>query len=462
MQPFTAKTCTLPVERILFRRWLGKVKYNKRMNENQGGIAINREDNWFQLDTAANLYPAIVSYRQVSIFRLCCTLTETIDPEILQSALYLTLQRHPSFNVRLKRGAFWNYFENNTNVAKVTEETGSPCQLIELKQNDDFLFRVTWFRNRINLEIFHALSDGGGGLEFLKTLVYYYLNLQGKCISTDGMIRTLETKADSEEIENSFFRYYNPAVNKPQPPEEKALHIQGKALPMNHLRIVQGIIPVDQTLALARSEQASLTEYLTAVLFKSFFAALPADTDPTAMVKISIPVNLRNHFPSRTMRNFSFYVYTGIRFQDRELPLDQLIQQVQSQLREMARPENLQPRINPDVSYTQNAAMRIVPLEAKNKLIKQVHRLVGEDLFTCSLSNLGAVQLPESMLPFISQFDFTLSSSERIPTNCSMCSYQNTLVITFVSNIEERTVERTFFRILAEQGLEIKIDSNEN
>ena len=423
---------------------------------------MNKEETWYQLDTAANLYPAIVSSRQVSIFRLSCTLTEKIDPEILQTALLVTLERFPTFNVRLKRGAFWNYFETNTNKPIVLEESGSPCQLIELKKNDDFLFRVTWFDKRINLEIFHALSDGGGGMEFLKSLVYYYLKLQEKNVFPEGMIKTLETKPDAGEIENSFLKYYDPSADAPVPAQEKAYHIKGKPLPANQVRVIQGIVPVDQLLSLSRSMNVKMTEYLTAILIKAYFNTMPEDSDPKSMINISVPINLRNLFPSTSVRNFSFYVIPAIRFDKRDLPLADLVEDVKKQVREMAKKENLQPRINPDVAISQNAALRFVPLDAKNKMIKMVHQVVGEDLFTCSLSNLGPIKLPESMNPYVTQFDFILSASGRIATNCSMCSFKNTQVISFVSNIEERTLEREFFRLLAEQGLSVRIESNEN
>jgi hypothetical protein len=124
------------------------------------------EDVWYELDTAAKLYPAILSPKQANVFRLCCTLTEPVDPEILQTALYITIQRYPSFNVRLKRGLFWFYFESNTNLPVVSEETTYPCQMIDPAQNGDYMFRVSWFGHRINLEIFHVIADGTGGIDF--------------------------------------------------------------------------------------------------------------------------------------------------------------------------------------------------------------------------------------------------------------------------------------------------------
>ena len=44
-------------------------------------------------------------------------------------------------------------------------------------KNRNYLFRVTYYKYRINLEVFHVLTDGMGGINFLKELTYQYLRL---------------------------------------------------------------------------------------------------------------------------------------------------------------------------------------------------------------------------------------------------------------------------------------------
>ncbi|HAD20370.1 MAG TPA: hypothetical protein DCF42_08245, partial [Lachnospiraceae bacterium] len=52
-----------------------------------------------------------------------------------------------------------------------------PCRYINAEANKNYLFRVTYFRRRINLEVFHVLTDGMGAINFLKELLYQYLRL---------------------------------------------------------------------------------------------------------------------------------------------------------------------------------------------------------------------------------------------------------------------------------------------
>ena len=50
--------------------------------------------------------------------------------------------------------------------------------------------RVLYYRNRIAVEYFHVLSDGGGAVTYLKTLVARYLTLRygAKIPPTDGVL----------------------------------------------------------------------------------------------------------------------------------------------------------------------------------------------------------------------------------------------------------------------------------
>ena len=57
------------------------------------------------------------------------------------------------------------------------EENTFPCRFIRPNKNHSYLFRVTYYKNRINLEVFHVLTDGMGGINFLRKLTYQYLRL---------------------------------------------------------------------------------------------------------------------------------------------------------------------------------------------------------------------------------------------------------------------------------------------
>ena len=63
--------------------------------------------NWMRLDNAALIFPAIRHRRWVNAFRVSATLTEAVDPAVLQRAVEELAPRFPTMYVRLRTGVFW-------------------------------------------------------------------------------------------------------------------------------------------------------------------------------------------------------------------------------------------------------------------------------------------------------------------------------------------------------------------
>ena len=411
-----------------------------------------KNENWYPLETSAKIYPAIISPRQPSVFRLSCTFEEEIDPAILQTALNVTLTRYPGFAMTLKRGAFWFYFEELSGTPELQPEQKYPCQMIDPKEEGGFLFRVTWYKKRVNIEIFHVIADGTAGLEFLKTLAFYYLLLSGKDVRPGEFVRTLGRKPTAEEQENSFLRYYDPMIPSDRT-DNPALHYSGTPLPDEHSGALHIRIKTAPLLALSHALEATLTEYLTAQLLRSFFEVLDGKADPNGCVKISVPINLRKIFPSETLRNFTYFANIGEPLSNADEPIEKTIRSVRTQLRAMCARESLISRLNPNVSSENNLLLRAAPLSLKQLVLRQAHHILGDNLFTASFSNLGIIRLDDSMEKHIRCFDFGLSCSDLVPLNLSMCSYRDAAFMTFSSRIRERSVEKAFVRKLSAEGM---------
>ena len=67
-------------------------------------------DNWYQVDNVAKVFLATVSKRDPKTLRVSCTLKETIDPGLLQSAVLSAIQDRPQIQMRIRRassGTIW-------------------------------------------------------------------------------------------------------------------------------------------------------------------------------------------------------------------------------------------------------------------------------------------------------------------------------------------------------------------
>ena len=149
----------------------------------------NHTIEWEKLDNTANLFPAIATQNMTNVYRISVTLKEEVQGAVLQLALDKVLERFDTFRVRMRKGIFWYYFETNTKSAPtVYQENDYPCRYIEPYENNNYLFRVTYYKKRINLEVFHVLADGMGGMNFLREITYQYLRLIHKEISSDQIL----------------------------------------------------------------------------------------------------------------------------------------------------------------------------------------------------------------------------------------------------------------------------------
>ena len=163
----------------------------------------NKDRIWYRLDNAAILYPSIQSDRITTMFRLSATLTEPVEPSILQSALIKIIERFPYYRVKLNKGLFWYYLEHNPKTPRIQKDVQYPCGRLSPILNRNFLFRVCYYNCRIAVEFCHALTDETGAVTLLKALVYKYLKDAGKKLSDSTGILTIDEKPDKEEFEDS-------------------------------------------------------------------------------------------------------------------------------------------------------------------------------------------------------------------------------------------------------------------
>src|SRR5690625_4492863 len=119
---------------------------------------------WVRLDNASNIFLAARSETDPKVFRLSAELDEPIDPAILQRALDTTYDRYRLYHAVLRRAIFWYYLQDSDLRPTVEPDTKYTCAPIYDADRTGLLFRVLYHRQRIALEVFHALSDGTGAL----------------------------------------------------------------------------------------------------------------------------------------------------------------------------------------------------------------------------------------------------------------------------------------------------------
>lgn len=417
---------------------------------------------WYKLDLSAIVYPTLQRRDFSSVYRLSVVLKEEIQPDVLQRALNMTMPRFPTYKAAIRKGLFWRYLEpNNRPGPFVQEDVKNPCQPMHFKANNRYLVRVYYFRNRISLEAHHSLGDGTGGMCVLQTLTATYLRLLGHTeIQNGGFVLDINGEPEAEELEDAYMKYANAKVCPPRL-QEKAYRVRGTAETFYTLNIIDGIMSVSEVMAVAKKYHATITEYLNAVLLYALLQKQKEDVRVREKpVKIAMPVNLRRFFPSRTLRNFITMIYPGVDPRLGDYTFEEIVVQVHNYMKYYINEKLLRGDITTNAETQRNPFIRVVPLFIKDMVVKTFYTKIQDRNSSAGLTNMGALKVPEGMIPYIERFDIYMGQPFSRRTNCAIISFQDTLTINFASSIVEADVERNFFRKLVQDGIHVKIESN--
>ena len=412
------------------------------------------EREWSRLDNAAKIFPPNVSGHDTKVFRFACQLKEDVQPQLLQQAAEDTLKLFPIFRSVMKQGLFWCYLEESDQLPQVREEYLPPCAAIYDPSKRNLLFRVTYYRRRINLEVFHAITDGTGALHFLRTMVSRYLQLAHSQVLVNVPVVDYEASLD-QRGEDSFLKYYDPAKKEGKPKWQKAYRIHKELLPEGRLQVLEGIMPVKEIIGLSKQYGVTMSVFLTAILLQSIGEGMPVRFRKRPVVS-AVPVNLRNFFPSGTARNFFALINVGYRFDTGSGQLEDILATVKQQFDDALDKEKMAARIGQMASLERNPILRIVPWVIKKQALRLANR-VAQQYNTTSFSNLGRITMPEELDPYIERFDVFVST-DRV--QICLCSYKDQLVISTTSSFVDTQIQTRFFRKLTEMGVHVQIDSN--
>ncbi len=454
-------------------RWHAYVLYCLSENMPQDFETINRfmdkvlsparSLRWMKLDNAAKIYPAAKRRNWNNFFRISATLTEPVDVAVLRSALDVTARRFPSIAVRLRRGMFWYYLEQIPHSPAIQEEKSCPLAHAPFHEVRQCAFRVLVYHNRFAVEFFHALTDGTGGLTFFKTLLAEYLSQKyGLTIPAgDGVLGRLE-EPDAEELEDSFLRY---AGNiKASRKEATAWHLTGTPEKDGFKDLVTLMIPAPALKECAKAHGVTVTELLCAAMMQAI-CQLQAEKVPQRSrrkpVKVLLPVNLRNLFPSKTLRNFASYITPEVDPRMGDYTFDEICAAVHHRMGLENNPQTMRAKFAANVASEQSPLLRVMPLFIKNLAMKAVFDTVGECKSCLCLSNLGVVRLPEVMAPYVARMDFIIGVQAKAPHNCGVLTWNDTVYINCIRSIREPELELHFYRVLHQLGLPVKVESNQ-
>ncbi len=446
-----------------------RMKESKQQNREEKKVSVEKAENqkkglrreqlaWDKLDNTANLFPVIANEDMTNVYRISANLTEEVDRVLLQEALNRILSQFSVFRMRLRMGFFWYYFEENTRPAPIVRhEYSYPGAYIDKSRNNHYMFRVTYHDCRINLEVFHALTDGAGGILFLKELVYQYLRLRyPELLEQDKDKISSGIFLDKEDSYVKNFKKGQGKVYK----SEKALTLQGERLAKGEVSVVHGYLPVDQLKAVSKKYGVTINQYLVGTFVYAIYKEYLKKKSSKIPIRCCVPVNLRPYYNSHTMKNFFAMVFATFTPEREDYTYEEVLDLVAKDLKEQVTPENLDKIMSYNVSNERNWILRAVPLVIKNFVLKQVYGM-STKATTSTVTNIGNIELKEPYRKYVDNFSAILSMSKGQNMKGTVCSYNGILTFTFSSVLFDTSIQKGFFQKLGEDGVTVTVESND-
>ncbi len=429
---------------------------------------------WLPLDNASKIFLSTMSNVDTKVFRITAGLAKLVRPDLLQEALDSAYDSFPMYHGIIRRGTFWYFIERSDLRPEIAPENDIPCAQIFTQGYRGLLFRVLYRANRIHLEVFHALSDGNGAISFFQLLLITYLRL---CRLADG--QTADTPLPhyiaSDSAQDSFTEFFsakaapsnssttdaNPSdttSTTPPPklpkPKEKVYHVKGRQTTDGRMNILELHLRTSKVLTTARAAGGTLTTYLSAIFMQAIYDTMPPQTKAARdwQFVLSVPVDLRQFYPSLTSRNFFATVMLRYVFQrGREASLAEITAELSENLRQEATKERISAKAQSLVKLEQNIFLRLTPLYLKDAVLRLANHVNNRGI-TASMTNVGRFRMPGEIQDDL-QEAIILTSAVR--PQFSVQSYDNDLSITFTSPKMSTAIQDRYREILEEQGLTI-------
>ena len=403
---------------------------------------------WRKLDNAAKLYSAASNKKDTRVFRFYCELKEEVKPALLQKALDQTMETFPMFLMVLRKGLFWHYLEPCNLHPIVKEEYKEPCSRLYIKDKKNLLFEVTYYKKRINFEVFHVLTDGTGATEFLKELVTNYLYLAHKEEGLEQISMLPEDMTVQDQEDDSFLKYYSKEQRRPKEKKIHAFQIRKKKKDGHHLHVHESVVLVQDVLNRSRELGVSMTVFLTAVYLMAIHEEMSKMQEKRPVV-LMVPVNLRKFFPSTSMLNFFNWIEPGYDFTKQDNSFEAVLEYTKEFFKEQLTKEKMSAHISELLALELHPILRLAPLELKNLCIHAGAKF-SEKNVTAIFSNMSVVKMPESYVPYIERFGVYTNTPKL---ELCLCSFQDKLSFAFTSRYDTENIERNFYRMLKEQGI---------
>jgi NRPS condensation-like uncharacterized protein len=220
-------------------------------------------------------------------------------------------------------------------------------------------------------------------------------------------------------------------------------------------------VPLEDILPIVKARGLTVTDYLMAVYLYAFYTANPDARRSRRPIQIGVSVSLRQFYPSESLRNFSLSASPGFYPRTKEdYTFEDILAATRGKLAAASAREEMHKLLCQSVNLTNSPLFRAIPNVIKRQFMKMGKLLVGDMTNTSVLSNMGRFQLPPCVAGQVETVEIVSGTSPSKPFVCAVVSDERLLHVYFSSDTEITDVQRAFFRLLAREGMRVRVESN--
>ncbi|MEA2107152.1 MAG: hypothetical protein U9P82_10640 [Bacteroidota bacterium] len=422
----------------------------------------NTKSFWYPLDNAAKIYPAIQTDELTNVYRIAVVLKDRVKIAHLINIIPTLEKRFPYYKVTLKKGFFWYYLEQTNTPVQLIVDKGIPCRTFNQKRNEQLLFRILVIKNRISIEFSHILTDGGGAFRFFQYLLLQYFQQEGIDVRESLKEFAVNPEIPHNEFVDSYQQYFKKEV-PPNVKRPKSFHLPYPLKRKPRFDVLVGIIPIDEIRNVAKKKEVNITVYLIALylyVLQDIHKTLPeySSYKKNKILRVQVPVNLRNIYSSKTMRNFSLFVMPEIDLRLGNYSFDEILKIVYHKIQLETDQKLINKIIARNVGGERKILVKGIPLFLKSLLLNYKYYSMGANQYSGVVTNLGNVKFPEAIQQKMDYFILTAPPPNRkLKINCGIIGFNDKLVLSFGNITISKEFERKFFNFLVHQGINVKL-----
>ncbi len=401
----------------------------------------------FELDPASMMFVLGRKQQRNYLIRLSATLHEPVLEITLQKALERTIQKYPYFFVRFVSSQNRLYAEPATRIPAVKKI--EDVRTLKLwKDHESCEARVSYSHKTVFLDFFHAISDGKGGLEFLKCLIAEYLSI---LYPADKLLSDVPVIPLERQLESGYQKYAKGFRTK----KSSGIAFQIKGVPAQ-AEISSYCFSVCEIKQAAKKHNVNITEF-TAALLSFAIAGVQKEScqgNRRKRIRLLIPVNLRTRFPCNTMRNFTLNVNLEASPEEAE-NLPAMCRKFQWDMQIATKPEQLAGQCAVVAGVCDCGIVKRLPVSMKKRLVQTGldFPLSGNSM---TFSNMGATLWPEELTTHVGALEMVFSAKPEAPYSCGVISINDNMQLTLLRTIKEPVLERQLEKVLSAQHINFK------